>query len=82
MYLFSLLIGKHKSIESLVKGDRASLDKAVKRLHEFHVVHNDLKSDNVLFCDDGKVFIIDYGFSELKPIDYKASDADEENYMI
>jgi serine/threonine protein kinase len=66
----------------LSKEERASLDKAIEYMHVLNVVHNDLKCDNVLFCDDGKVFVIDYGFSELKPKECKVSVKDEGNYTL
>eukprot|EP01095_Lingulamoeba_sp_RSL-Kostka_P004544 TRINITY_DN15779_c0_g1_i1.p1 TRINITY_DN15779_c0_g1~~TRINITY_DN15779_c0_g1_i1.p1 ORF type:complete len:347 (+),score=96.30 TRINITY_DN15779_c0_g1_i1:80-1120(+) len=36
---------------------------AVKFLHSIFIIHNDIKPDNVLITDDGKVKLCDYGLS-------------------
>ena len=61
--------------------EEKSLNEAIEKLHELNVTHNDLKWDNVIFCDDGNVFIIDYGFakfSDKEPV----SIANEDRYYL
>jgi tRNA A-37 threonylcarbamoyl transferase component Bud32 len=67
-----------------LKDEQANLDKAIERLHELNVVHNDLKWDNVIFTEDdnnnnngAQVVIIDYGFSQLKASNTRVSYEDE-----
>ena len=58
--------GHHKhSRKELSERERKNLDTTIEKLHELNVTHNDLKWNNVIFCDDGKVFIIDYGFAKF-----------------
>ena len=49
---------------SVVKQYSSEIVLAVKYLHEQHVVHRDLKPDNVLIGKDGHIQLTDFGLSE------------------
>lgn len=57
--------GKHKSVEEMTDFERANLKEAIESLHELKIIHNDLRRENVIFGDDGQVYIIDYGLAVL-----------------
>lgn len=61
--------------------EKSNLEQAIDGLHKLGVVHNDLKLDNILFGDNGQVYIIDYGFSELSDKEIVTND-DENNFRL
>lgn len=55
--------GKLDSIEALKIV--YTIGKTVKCLHKYNVYHNDIRPDNVIITEDGKVFLIDIGADEI-----------------
>lgn len=65
MVQYFLNIGHYKrSRAELSDAENKNLDAAIQKLHQLHVTHNDLKWNNVLFCENEEVFLIDYGFAK------------------
>lgn len=64
-FLINKKKGKHKTLEQLTELEKLNLQQAIEGLHKLKVVHNDLKWDNIIFGDNGHVYVIDYGFSKL-----------------
>lgn len=44
---------------------KRQLEKALKEVHKCHVLHGDIKEDNFLVTSDGKIYVIDFGFSKI-----------------
>ena len=51
-----------------------SLTDAISSAHEHGITHRDLKPENVMVADNGRVKVLDFGLSKLKP---RAFDPDE-----
>ena len=61
--------------------EKSNLQQAIDDLHKLGVVHNDLKPDNILFDDNGQVYIIDYGFSKLSDKEFVTNN-DENSFSL
>lgn len=38
---------------------------AFEAIHGLHVVHSDIRADNVLVADDGRVWVVDFEFARI-----------------
>lgn len=41
-----------------------SLLNTVQHIHELGILHRDIKPDNIMVCDDGRIFLVDFGMSK------------------
>ena len=55
----------------------------VKQLHASNILHGDLRSQNFIVQEDGNVFLIDFGRSEILDKDSKSTklDIEMENFL-
>src|SRR6266540_318617 len=67
MYFFigTTFVGKSlKKFETITGTQEQNAYKALDEVHKRGDLHNDIRIENIIFCDDGKrVFLIDFGLA-------------------
>lgn len=57
---------KEPMSEPLLKSYTFQLLKALQYLHNNQFTHRDIKPDNILICNEGSIFLIDFGISSVR----------------
>ena len=63
--LFEVLTDDKTLDEPTVRAIAVQLLRALKYLHEARIIHRDMKPQNILICDGGKVKLCDFGFARF-----------------
>lgn len=63
--LFEVLTDDKTLDEATVRAIAVQLLRALRYLHEARIIHRDMKPQNILICDGGKVKLCDFGFARF-----------------
>jgi serine/threonine protein kinase len=66
--------------EELSETQKQSVLSSIDAIHDRGVLHNDIKKENILVDENGRVYLIDFGFATLNSC--KDAQQDERNQML
>ena len=66
--------------EELSETQKQSVLSSIDAIHDWGVLHNDIKKENILVDENGRVNLIDFGFATLNSC--KDAQQDERNQML
>lgn len=89
LHFYTMELVDGKNLSQLIPGEGLPLDvfftisvplvDALRVAHERNITHRDLKPDNIIVCEDGRVKVLDFGLAKLMDVTIEEADTASHN---